>query len=227
MKFLLTRSLALLVFYLAATSLLLAQTDVKFELKSMSLGPYEGMTTTVAGADEKLAHSCWRDLMKQYGGKCKKSKPEKFKTEAVFIDGIGGADGLDVYAMFEEQGNSVKTTVWMTERSEFISEASAERDVERFKALMEEYGQILCSESIQQDLDSEQKKMDKVEKELTQLERAHQGYLDDIEKAKKAIMQAEENIEENVRDQEKTRLELEQATDAVKAVQATLAAGKC
>ncbi len=226
MRNLLTRSLALVAFCFA-TTLLFAQTKVEFELKSMSLGPYEGMTTTVAGADEKLAQSVWRDLMKQYGGKCKKSKIEKFKTEAIFIDGIGGADGLDVYAMFEEQGEAVKTTVWITERGDFISPASAKRDVERFQALMNEYGQILCVESIQQDLDVEQKSMDKVEKELTQLEKAHQGYLDDIERAKKAIETAEKRIKENERDQEKTRLELEKATDAVKAVQALLAEGKC
>lgn len=226
MKSTLTRGLALLSFCLA-TTLLCAQTDVNFELKSMSLGPYEGMTTTVAGADEKLAQSCWRDLMKQYGGKCKKSKPEKFKTEGVFIDGIGGADGLNVYAMFEEQGEAVKTTVWMSERGNFITDADSDRDVERFKALMREYGQTLCSESIQQDLDAEQKSMDKVERDLTQLERAHQGYLDDIERAKKAIEQAEMRIEKNEAAQEETRLELEKATDAVKAVQALLAAGKC
>jgi len=214
MKRFLTRLLVLSVFCLSAT-LLLAQTKVEFELKSMSLGPYDGMTTTVNGADEKLAQSIWRDLMKQYGGKVKRSKPEKFKVEGMFIDGIGGADGLNVYAMFEEQGEAVKTTVWISERGDFISGASADRDVERFSALMTEYGQILCVESIQQDLNVEQKSLDKVEKELTQLERAHKGYLDDIERAKKAIEQAEKRIIENEKDQEKTRTELEQATDDV------------
>ena len=165
--------------------------------------------------------------MKQYGGKCKRSKPEKFKTEAIFIDGIGGEDGLDVYAMFEEQGEAVKTTVWISERGDFISGESADRDVERFNALMTEYGQILCVESIQQDLDVEQKSLDKVEKELTQLEKAHKGYLSDIERAKKAIETAEKKIKENEKDQENTRKELEQATDAVKAVEALLADGKC
>jgi len=86
MKMILTRSLALLAFCFA-TTLLSAQTKAEFELKSMSLGPYDAMTVTVAGADEKLAEKTWRDLMKQYGGKCKRSKPEKFKTEAIFIDG--------------------------------------------------------------------------------------------------------------------------------------------
>lgn len=222
----LTRTLALLAFCFIST-MMFAQTKVAFELKSMSLGPYDGMTTTVAGADSKLAASVWRDLMKQYGGKSKRSKPEKFKTEAIFIDGIGGEDGLDVYAMFEEQGEAVKTTVWISERGDFISGASADRDVERFNALMTEYGQILCVESIQQDLDVEQKSLDKVEKELTQLERAHKGYLSDIERAKKAIEQAEKKIKENEKDQEKTRSELEQATEAVKAVEALLAEGKC
>lgn len=226
MKMILTRVLTLLTFCFAST-LLFAQTEVAFELKSMSLGPYDGLTTTVAGADEKLAQNVWRDLMKQYGGKVKRSKPEKFKVEGIFIDGIGGADGLNVYAMFEEQGEAVKTTVWISERGDFISSASADRDVERFNALLTEYGQILCVESIQQDLDVEQKSLDKVEKDLTQLERAHKGYLDDIERAKKAIEQAEKRIIENERDQEKTRVELEQATEAVKAVQALLAEGKC
>ena len=178
-------------------------------------------------ADDKLAESVWKDLVKQYGGKCKKSKPEKYKTEGIFIDGIGGADGLNVYAMFEEQGEAVKTTVWISERGDFINGSSADRDVERFNALLTEYGQILCVESIQQDLDVEQKSLDKVEKELTQLERAHKGYLDDIERAKKAIEQAEKRIIDNEKEQGETRKELEQATDAVKAVQALLAEGKC
>ena len=226
MKMILTRSLALLAFCFA-TTLLSAQTKAEFELKSMSLGPYDAMTVTVAGADEKLAEKTWRDLMKQYGGKCKRSKPEKFKTEAIFIDGIGGEDGLNVYAMFEEQGEAVKTTIWINERGDFINKASAERDVERFSALMTEYGQILCVASIQEDLDVEEKSLGKVEKDLNQLEKAHKGYLDDIERAKKAIETAEKRIIENEKEQEKTRIELEQATDAVKAVQALLADGKC
>jgi len=226
MKITRTHALTLLVLCFV-TTLLAAQTEVTFDVKSMSLGPFDCLTTSVTGADEKLAHKEWRDLMKEYRGKCKRSKPEKFKTEGITIDGIGGADVLNVYAMFEQQGSSLKTTVWLSERGDFLNPSSSARDVTRFKALVTEYSEKLCISSIKEDLEAEQKTLKKVKKDLDQIESAHIGYLKDIEDAKKAIETAEKRIIENEKKKQETLVELEVAEEAVKAVELHLAGGRC
>ena len=120
-----------------------ARTYIGTELKSMSLGSYNAYTTTVEGADRKLAAAEWKALMKEYRGKVKRSKPEAYKTEAVIINSIGGCNPVDVFVDFDERGDDVQVRVWVRQRGEFIGPLSAARDVEATEQLLREYHYLL------------------------------------------------------------------------------------
>ena len=206
-----------------------AQRDVAFELKSMSEGSFTAFTTEVEGADDKLALEEWRKLMKEYGGRGKRSKPERYKVEEVVISSIGGSDPLAVYADFDERGSRTKVYVWIKQRGEFLGEASAERDVENAVSLVEAFGLQLQRAAIQRELDEEEKELEKVERKLRNLERDYDGYTRDIERAKDAIERAEANIEraeanivKNGEAQEQTKEHLADQQESVEAVRKRL-----
>lgn len=197
--------------------------EVALELKTMSEGSFHALTATVAGANDKLAYEEFRDLMKEYGARTKRSKPERAKVEQVIISSIGGTEPLDVYADFSERGSDVKVLLWIKQRGEFLGEASADRDLENATALLQEFGLRLRRAAIEVELDDEEKELDKVERKLRNLERDLEGYERDIERARAAIERAEANIVKNAAAQEETKVELQQQIEEVEAVKQKLA----
>ena len=195
---------------------------VEFELHTMSEGSYTAFVTEVEGADDKLALTEWRDLMKEYGVRPKRSKPERLRADDVVIPSIGGSDPLGVFADFEERGSRVKAVVWIKQRGGFLDETASQRDVDNATALMEEYALRLRRAAINQELEAERRDLERVVKKLEKLESDLERYERTIERAREQIAQAEQNIIDNAREQEETRVELEKAGEAVKAVQRKL-----
>lgn len=212
----------LLIFQVLAYSVVYAQSPIEMELSSMSEGSFMAFTTSVEGASEKLAASEWSDLMKEYGGRAKKSKPERYKVEEVTINSIGGNDPLAVFADFNERGSQVKVYVWIRYRGDFLNADASKRDLEASEALVKEFALRLRRAAIEEEIDYEENEFDKIDKKLKNLERDLEGYERDIERAKEAIIRAEANIEKNKAAQEETRSELARQADAVKAVQEKL-----
>lgn len=224
-------AIAISFLLLSGASAARAQSAVASELRSMSEGSQNAFTIEVEGADEKLAYAEWRDLMKEYGGRAKRSKPERARVDEVVITSVGGAEPLAVYVDFSERGSQTKTYLWVKHRGEFLGEGAAERDLAAVGDLMSEYGVRLRRAVVQRELDEENRELEKVERKLKNLERDYAGYERDIERAKAAIERAEaaieraeENIVKNTAAQEETRDELEQQADDVKAVRSKLEA---
>lgn len=199
---------------------------IEFELHTMSEGSYTAFVTEVEGADDKLALTEWRDLMKEYGVRPKRSKPERLRADEVVIPSIGGSDPLGVYADFEERGSRVKAVVWIKQRGGFLDETASQRDVDNATALMEEYALRLRRAAINQELEAERRDLERVEKKLRKLEDDLDRYERTIERAREQIEQAEQNIIDNARAQEETQVELDKASESVKAVQRKLDAVK-
>ena len=202
---------------------------VDAELRSMSVGSHTAFTTEVEGATEKLAQDAFKDLMKEYGGRAKRSKPERFVVEAVTITSIGGSDPVNVYADFAERGSRTKTYVWFETRGDFLGEASARRDLDAAGDLLTEYANRLRRAAVEAELAAEEKELQAVERKLDKLERDHGGYERDIERARdaieraqEAIVRAEENIARNLDEQEETRGAIERQFEDVEAVREKL-----
>ena len=203
---------------------------VSTELRGMSLGSFSSFNATVEGAGKKLAAAEYKALMKEYGAKTKRSKPEKLKTEAVVIRSIGGSDPVDVYVDFDERGADVLVRMWVRQRGEFIGPVSAQRDVAATEALLEEYALRVRRAAVQQELDVELREMAKLEKRLSHHERdiahAERDIVNAraaIEKAEAAIIRAEGQIEAGHAATEETEAEMAAQAEAVEAVREKLA----
>ena len=168
---------------------------VSTELRGMSLGSFNSFNATVEGASEKLAVAEYKALMKEYGAKTKRSKPEKLKTEAVVIRSIGGSDPVDVYVDFDQRGGDVLVRMWVRQRGEFVGPVSAQRDVAATEDLLEEYALRVRRAAVQRELDVELKEMAKLEKAMSHIERDIAHAERDIERAERDIVNAHAAIE--------------------------------
>ena len=204
--------------------------SVVTELRTMSEGSQTAFSTTVQGGTEKLAAAEWKALMKEYGGKAKRSKPEAYATEAVIIRSVGGSEPVDVYVDFDERGDDVLARIWIRQRGDFIGPASGERDLAAAEDLVAEYHLRVRRAVVQRELDAEERELALLEKRLTQIERDITRAERDIvqaraaiEKAEAAIVRAEAQIEEGQAATETTQVEMAAQTEAVEAVREKLA----
>ncbi len=207
-----------------------ARITVQSELKSMSQGSYNAFSTTVEGADRKLAAAVWKDLVKEYGGKVKRSKPEAYKTEAVVVRSIGGSDPVDLFVDFDERGDDVLTRVWVRYRGDFIGPLSARRDVAATESLLTEYHVLLRRAVVSEEVAAEQKQMERLERDLADIakniaraERDIENARRDIEQANATIARAEGDIATGEANTIETQSAIAKQVEALQAVQAKLA----
>ena len=189
------------------------------ELRSMSEGSFEAFSTDIEGASAKLAEEEWKDFIKEYGGKVKRSKPEKFKAEAVILNSVAGANPVDVFADFDERGKTVKVWVWFKTRDEFMGRGSTQRDQEAITQLLADFNLRVRKAEVQKEIEAEQRELDKLNSELDKLARDLARYEQNIEKAKEAIQKNEADIESNKSKTAETKQALEQQSETLKAVQ--------
>lgn len=200
------------------------------ELRSMSLGSFNAFVTTVTGADRKLAAGEYKALMREYGAKAKRSKPEAYRAEAVVIRSIGGSDPVDVYVDLDERGDDVLVRMWVRQRGEFIGAVSAARDVAATEALLTEYALRVRRAAVQRELDREERELAKLNKRMSIIERDIARAERDIvqaraaiAKAEAAIVRAEGQIEAGQAATVETQGEVAAQAEAVEAVRAKLA----
>ena len=200
------------------------------ELRTMSEGSQTAFVTTVVGGDKRLAAAEWKALMREYGGKAKRSKPEALRTEAVVIRSIGGSEPVDTYVDFDERGDDVLVRMWVRQRGDFVGPVSAERDVAAAEDLLTEYHLRLRRAVVQREVEAEEEELAQLEKRLRQVERDVARAERDIaqaraaiERAEAAIVRAEGQIEEGQAATETTQQEIAAQHEAVEAVREKLA----
>ena len=196
----------------------------------MSEGSFNAFTATVPGATDKQAAAEYKALMKEYGGKAKRSRPEAFRTEAVVIRAIGGSDPVDLFVDFDGQGDDVVVRLWVRQRGEFVGPVSAQRDVAATEDLLEEFALRVRRAAVQEELDGELKEMAQLEKRMSHIERDITRAERDIvqaraaiEKAEAAIVRAEAQIESGQAATAETQGAMAAQEEAVDAVREKLA----
>lgn len=204
--------------------------SVLTEQRSMSEGSQTAFVTTVTGGSEKLAAAEWKALMREYGGKAKRGKPEALRTEAVVIRSIGGSEPVDTYVDFDDRGDDVLVRLWVRHRGDFVGEASAERDVAATEDLLREYHLRVRRAVVQRELDGEERELARLERRLTQIERDVaraerdiERARDAIERAEAAIVRAEGQIADGQVATEETQAAMAAQAEAVEAVREKLA----
>lgn len=170
----------------------------------MSEGNNNALTLTLPRISVKDAEKVWQQYMDDYyDSKAKwNRKTKEWIIEDADIVALGRGKTIDMFTTFDEAGDGVKVNLWVDLDGEFLTSREYPDRYTDAEKLMMRYALEVAKASVQEELDNEEKELKKLETDMRKLKNANDRYHRDIERAKEAIKQAEEDIVKNVRDQE-------------------------
>ena len=218
------RNLILFIFMTFFSTIGFSQMEEITESKeTMKKGTFNAIVVELPNADDKVALNVWKTFIKGYGAKAKKVKKSKdYLASGAIIGGLNNSENVDVYARVEEKGDDSELIVWIEMGEFYVSSGSFPSDYTAAVKMLEDYVIEVAKELVNNDIEDEEKKMKKMDKEMSKLKKKNSSYHKDIEKAKEAIAKAEKNIEENERAQKEQASVIESQQKALQALKEKL-----
>jgi len=205
---------------------ILSKAQVLEDTAVMSLGSYPALTIIMSDVDAKFVDTEWREYMKPFGKVVKvKGSRETVAPDIQIID-IGGINKIKVYNLNDESAGGVKTTLWIDLGNGYVSSEGTPKEYVAGVKFLKDFAEKVKIDGITNELNSEQKQLEKFESNLTKLQREKDNLNKIIEDSKKRIAQAEADIEKNKKDQELAQKEIDSQKGVVAGVQKKLDAAK-
>ncbi|TAK39769.1 MAG: hypothetical protein EPO28_10535 [Saprospiraceae bacterium] len=180
------------------------QSQVYQSDENMSQGTNPALVVEIEVPDSKLVENVWKDFMKSYGGKTKKSKNGEWLTTGADIVGVNGVAPMSIYAKTSSGSDgNVQHTVWF-DRGDSYLESDQKKEYEEAEKMLLAFAQECKIENTSRELSAAEKKLRSLENDASRLIRQNEGYHKDIEQAEKRIEQAKEDIAKNEEQQADT-----------------------
>jgi len=170
----------------------------------LSKGVYEALVIQIPSLKKKTTASLWTDFTNDfYSSRSKYNrKTKEYFTDDANIAGIGKGNTVDIYTVIEENGDGSVLNMWIDLGGAYLSHSEhQDRYVEAEKMLIR-FGLEAAKEKIRLDIKQQEKDLDNLQGDLKKLGNAKERLEQEIEKAKATIVQAEQNIAENEKQQE-------------------------
>ncbi len=186
----------------------------------MSMGTHNALVVEIEGADAKVAEKVWKSFMKdKYDTRVSKVKKEDDHiAEGVNVGIVGNGGGVNLYSRAEDRGRSAKFMVWMDVGNDFLSSAEYPSWYHTAENMMYEYKLEVKRELVREELEEEEKNLNKLERMLKKLKRDKERYHNIIESAQKRIQKAESDILQNEASQEDAVLLIEEQMQLIQQV---------
>ncbi|MCB0654880.1 MAG: hypothetical protein KDC57_02025 [Saprospiraceae bacterium] len=188
--------------------------------KVMSKGVQVAATVDIYDVDDRQVEQWWRNFMKQYTKSIKRDRKSKeWVADDATISAISPSTPVDLYTTIESNGKYVSVSSWVDAGVGFINPSDNPDAFQALEDLMSAFAHDAEVEKINIELKEEEDNLNRLEKDLKQLQNKNEGYYKDIEAAKERIAKAEEDIRQNVKEQESKQSEIEsqrQKIDQVK-----------
>ena len=208
-----------LVFFIS--NLLNAQ--VSEEEKSMSLGVKNALVLELPGTTEKIVEKQWKKYAKKYKGKTKRNKKaDEYFTDNAEIVSINGANTLDLYYRVVATGETVYFTSWYDLGGTYLNSTEHPDQYTEAEKILMRFAIEVAKEMTRRELDDEEDKAKKLEKQLKRLQNDNSKYHKSIEKARQTIAENESKIETNVIEQEDTNKQIELQREVIDGVKQRL-----
>lgn len=207
----------LLVLFLSVLFISNLSSQVRERSNSMSLGSQNSFMIDLEGAERKMSEKLFKSFFKEYGKVQKNKKAKEWYMTGAQISLIS-SEPLDIYAKFDEARDYTTMTFWVDNGSAFMSSDEFPRQYRSIEQLLNDFRIDVRKEVIKKELKAEEKRLKGFEKDLSKLEKKNQGYHKDIDKANAAIVKAENNIIQNLKDQEDKKSQIEKQKELVQQV---------
>lgn len=173
----------------------------------MNLGKNRAWKILIPKASKKSVEKGWSSLMKDYGGKTSKvKKSEDFMSEEVKMPSISETP-LTVFSQMNETPEGVYLTVFYQLNQTFLNGDMHAEHIPFIQSLMQKFAQNTTIEAIEDELKSEEKKLDKIKKSKSSLEKNKIAFEKDIKDAEELIKKRQNDLVKNAEDYEKVKVE--------------------
>ncbi len=179
--------------------------QISIQNESMSLGSKSSFVMDLSGADKKMADKKWKEFIKDYG---KIEKNKKAKEQSVLQASLPGFEGPTNVTFKAEEGKDLTRVYFFFDNgTKFIEEG--DEDADAAKVFLRDYVILVDKEVAKIALKDGEGELKKFEKSLSKLEKKNKKLHDDIEKFKKKIAEAEADIQQNLKDQDAAKEDIE------------------
>ncbi len=212
--------LPILVFGIMAASL---PGQVEESVWGMKAGRANGFSITIPDAEDKFVLKHWVDYQRsKYGNKFKRQSKREYLAEGIVLPGNPTSGLMNMRIRAEDIGRSTRVTVWLSSAGTYVDSRKQPIAGDAATEMLLDFRAEVSREKIRIALAEEEKKLQKLEREMDRLAAAHQRHHRSIEIAEERIQKAKEDITLNEQSQEATAQLLEEQSEIVDAIQQRL-----
>ncbi len=201
--------LFIILFMLSVT----AYSQVVEKQMAMSSGEHNGLEVDLP-VDSKTADKIWKDYVKPYGKTDWDRKNKEHVLFNVHISSIS-SEALSVVARFNQYQDMTKGSFWFKSEAGYLN---SEEDIEALRGageFLQEYAYETERHAIREEIKTQDKGLNNMEKDLGKLQKKNQNLHKDIEKAKEEIAKKEREIEQNLKAQVDKKNEIESQQEKI------------
>lgn len=194
---------------LVALSLNAQEVKVKDSNEKFSSGSHECLKTTIYYVDKDKVMSEWKSKLNDF-----KDEKVSRKGDEIFGDNVlikdWGNNPVDIYSVFEEDKDKKTVTMAVAVDLGGAYLSGSDKDKHNYmEKLIKDFAVKISKKAVEEELNTTEKALSKLEGEQKDLESENKKLKDDIEDYKKKISKAESDIKDNEGKQGKKKGEVE------------------
>ena len=181
----------------------------------MSSGEHNAFTVVLENADYKRAERVWKEYTKPYGKFDRDRKRKEFRAEAINIPSISRSTDFSVTLKLNEQKNQTTAHVFFQSDGVYVDSSADPEIADNMRAFVEHFQYEVDRKVVEEMIKEEEKRLKNLHKDLSKLENRNNDLHNDIEKYEKKIVEAEEDIVDNLKSQDDKQIEIKKQTKVV------------
>ena len=205
-----------LLFVVLTAMLTSLKAQVTVENRPMVTGSQPALIIKLKGADSKFVESEWKEYMKTYGKVIGVKGSKESVVEGIHVRDIGQGDLLNVYSYAGKLADGTEMVVWFSRGGTYLD--AKDKEYPSAELFMKTFAHKVNVDMIASDLETQQKKLTKLESDSVKLQKENVNLHTTIENAKAKIAQAEIDIPLNLRSQEAAQTDVTNQKAVVESV---------
>ena len=204
------RSISTTLALVICTTLLVYGQEIRSEEKGMIRGVHPSLVMDIPEADKSFTEKKWKEFMKKYGSVEKVRKTQEWLLQSAHLVNYPDIDYANIYAEAMSVDTFCTFTVWIQTDSLFINPDDHPSEWASGEQLMKDFALKVKIDLVNEELEAEQKALDKLRNEYEKLANNYDKYVSTIDQSHKSIENAEADIVVNQREQEEVTSEMQE-----------------
>ncbi len=200
------------------TTCLFGSAQVREQKLNMSLGVQPGLSVSIPGASQKIIEKVLKDYLKPSGKLKENKKAKEYYIAGATIRSINAGAPLDLYVSTGEQSAVMHFDL----KTAFLNSSDHPTAYEQASAFVQEFSYEVQRAQTREMLEEEEEKLEKLNDRLNDLAKDNNKFHKEIDKARETIQKRENDLLNNAKEQEMTKIQIDSQTKMVEEVQQKL-----